>query len=334
MKNILIIHTGGTFGMKPADQSRTLQPGNLKTEINKYVPLVKRIAHIEVTIPFNLDSSNITSRNWSDIYYILMENFSQYDGFVLIHGTDTMVYTAAALSFLLGRINKPVIITGAQRPLAELRSDAGSNLINAIELAALPIPEVAICFGNMLYRGTRTKKVSIEDYNCFESPNFPALATIGAKIHLNTSSFLQKECPVTLKPKYEEKIVCIRIFPGLKPDLYLPLLKSGSKSIILEGFGSGNLPIQNQKWISFIKKAIQTGVPVYIASQATHGSIDLNQYLCGKMSREAGAASIFDMTVETAIVKLMLLMGNFKDRQEVTKYFPASLVGELTEELL
>jgi L-asparaginase len=331
MKNILIIHTGGTFGMKPAGKAKTLQPGNLITEINTYIPLIHRIARIDVKIPFNLDSSNINPRHWSEIYQILLENLNLYDGFVLIHGTDTMVYTAAALSFLLGKVDKPVIITGAQRPLAELRSDAGSNLINAIELACLPIPEVSICFGNMLFRGTRTKKTSIEDYTCFESPNFAPLATVGAKIHLNTSSFLHGAYPIKLAPKYEERIICIRVFPGLNPDLFLPLLDSDSKAIFLEGFGSGNLPIENRKWIAFIKEAIHAGIYVYIASQAPHGSIDLNQYLCGKLSREAGAESIVDMTIETAIVKLMLLMGNFKDKQDVTKYFSSSLVGELTE---
>jgi L-asparaginase len=333
MKNILLIHTGGTFGMMPVGRAKTLKPGNLKLEINKYLPLINRLANIDIKIPFNLDSSDITPDHWTAIYTILLENYDLYDGFVLIHGTDTMTYTAAALSFLLGAVNKPVILTGAQRSLAELRSDAGNNLINAIELATLPIPEVAICFGNMLYRGTRTKKNSIEEYNCFESPNYPPLATIGSKIHLNNASFFMNVSPIKLIPKYEEKIISLRVYPGFQANSFLSLLQSDLKVIILESFGSGNLPIQNKQWISFIKQAIQSGISVYIGSQASHGTIDLNQYLCGKMSREAGAESIYDMTLDTAIVKLMLLLGNFKNKNDVHKYFSTSLVGELTEEL-
>jgi L-asparaginase len=332
MKKILIIHTGGTFGMISVGKTKILKPGNLKTEINRYLPHIRKIADIDITIPFNVDSVNINPQKWSKLYQIILKQIDQYDGFVIIHGTDTMIYTAAALSFLLGSLTKPVILTGAQRPLAELRSDAGSNLINAIELATQPIPEVGICFGNKLFRGTRTKKVSIEDYNCFESPNFPPLATIGAKLHLNLKFFRNNPCPVNFMPKYEENIICFKIIPGAKPDLYLPMITSNLKVLILEGFGAGNLPNQNQEWINFIKKAIKSGIRVYIGSQAMHGSIDLNLYLCGKMSREAGAGSIFDMTIETAIVKLMLLLGNFKHQRDIDYYFNRSLVGELTGE--
>jgi L-asparaginase len=334
MKKIRILHTGGTFGMISVGRTKTLKPGNLKNEINRYLPHIQKIAEIDITIPFNLDSVNINPQKWSLLYQIIEDCRDRYDGFVIIHGTDTMIFTAAALSFLLGTLGKPVILTGAQRPLAELRSDAGNNLINAIELATLPIPEVGICFGNKLFRGTRTKKVSIEDYNCFESPNFPPLATIGAKLHLNTQFFLKKPCPIRLKPLYEEKIICLKVIPGVDPYLYQPLLASDIKAIILEGFGAGNLPDQDQRWISFIKKAIEDGIRIYIGSQAIHGSIDLNLYLGGKMSREAGAVSILDMTIETAMVKLMLLMGNYHRPQDIDRYFATSLAGELTGEAI
>ena len=327
MKKILIIHTGGTF----VGRARTLKPGNLRTEINKFLPLINQIARIDIRIPFNLDSSDILPENWTEIYKIISDDMDAYDGFVIIHGTDTMVYTAAALSFLLGTVRKPVILTGAQRPLAELRSDAGNNLINAIELATFDIPEVAICFGNLLFRGTRTKKISIDDYNCFESPNYPPLATIGSKIHVNRSLLLQQASNVKLMPTYEKKIVCVRLFPGLKADLYYPLMTKNVTAIVLEGFGSGNLPMKDEQWIRFIKKAILDNIPVFIASQAYHGIIDLNQYVCGKLSKEAGAVATGDMTVETALVKLMLLFGNFQKREEIISYFSRSLAGELTQ---
>lgn len=173
MKRILLIHTGGTFGMTPMAPENTLQPGRIEQDIASHLPDLSKMAEINIEIPFNLDSSNIGPDQWGEIYALLEKNYAQYDGFIIIHGTDTLVYTATAISFLAAKYSKPIIFTGSQRPLSAIRSDARSNLINAVELATRDIPEVTICFDNKLFRANRTKKQSIESYHGFDSPNYP-----------------------------------------------------------------------------------------------------------------------------------------------------------------
>ncbi len=332
MKKILIIHTGGTFGMSPADPAKTLRPGNLEAAIEKHLPALNSLARIDIRIPFNLDSSNIGPERWLEIHRIILENGADYDGFVLIHGTDTLVYTAAALSFTLSDFKRPVILTGSQRPLYAIRSDARSNLINAVELATMPIPEVAICFDNKLYRGNRTKKISIESYQGFESPNCPLLATIGLKIHLRPDNFFKKRIPVKLKPIFDTDLAIIHLFPGIKTKMYQDLLKEPIRSLIIAGFGSGNFPTYDNQWNNFIAECGALGKLVCITSQSPHGRIDLNLYETGKQALDAGAVGLEDMTLEASIVKLMLLQGNYDDQQKLKSLLGVSIAGEVTEE--
>jgi L-asparaginase len=332
MKKILIIHTGGTFGMSPADPSKTLRPGNLESEIEKHLPALGSIAVIEIQIPFNLDSSNIGPEQWIVMYKIIAGQAEKFDGFVLIHGTDTLVYTAAALSFMLTGFGKPVIITGSQRPLSAIRSDARSNLVNAVELATMQIPEVAICFDNKLYRGNRTKKISIESYRGFESPNYPLLASIGLRIHLHPENFLHAVIPHQLKPKIDPDISVIHLFPGIRTEAYHELLDQPIRSVIIAGFGAGNFPVYGKKWPDFISACIKTGKIVCIASQSPHGRVDPELYETGRQALDAGAVGMRDMTLESAIVKLMILQGNFKARGKIIGILQESLAGEMTIE--
>jgi L-asparaginase len=332
MKNILIIHTGGTFGMTPVLPSMTLRPGNLKADIEKYLPLLKDIAHIHFNIPFNLDSSNISPAEWLKIFSIIKIEKEHYDGFVIIHGTDTLVYTAAALSYLLIGLSKPIILTGAQRPLSAIRSDARGNLINAVELATHPIPEVAICFGNKLLRGNRTKKLSMESYAGFESPNYPELASIGLNIQLHPHNFLRTKQRSLLKPVFDSGLMVIQIYPGLEPDLYRFVFNSGVRAVLLLGYGVGNLPNLKPNWLKFIAGLLETGKLVFIGSQSVHGQVDMHLYEFGKQAEKLGCISLQDMTTEAALVKLMLLLGNFDDPRMIKKYFSLPLAGELGEE--
>jgi len=332
MNKVLIIHTGGTFGMSPADPAKTLRPGNLEAAIEKHLPALNSIAQIDIRIPFNLDSSNIGPEQWLEMHRIVAENEAEYDGFVLIHGTDTLVYTAAALSYTLADFKKPVILTGSQRPLSAIRSDARSNLINAVELATMPIPEVAICFDNKLYRGNRTKKISIESYQGFESPNYPLLATIGLKIHLRPENFFTKRTPVKFKPIFDLEVSIIHLFPGIKTKMFQYLLEKPIRSLIIAGFGSGNFPMYDNQWNSFITECIASGKLVCITSQSPHGRIDLNLYEIGKQALNAGAVGLDDMTLEASIVKLMLLQGNYDDPQKIKSLLGVSIAGEVTEE--
>jgi L-asparaginase len=331
MKNILIIHTGGTFGMSPVLPSMTLKPGNIRAEIKKHLPVLKDIADIHVHIPFNLDSSDINPDGWSKMHSIIQRSMDRYDGFVIIHGTDTLVYSASALSYLLNGLRKPVILTGSQRPLSAVRSDARTNLINAVELATFPIPEVAICFGNKLLRGNRTKKLSMESYSGFESPNYPELASIGLNIQLHPQNFLNWKKRRTLQPLFDARIIVIQVYPGLDPALFRDWTGRRVRAIVLLGFGVGNLPNQRREWLEFIARALGQGQMVFIGSQSVHGQVNLQLYDFGKQAERMGCISLQDMTMEAALVKLMLLLGNFRETRSVKKYFGLSLAGELGE---
>jgi L-asparaginase len=330
MKNILIIHTGGTFGMNPMKPDKTLKPGELENIFEKYLPKLNNIANIEVKIPFNLDSSDIGPQEWKMTYEIVHQNRDKFDGFVIIHGTDTLVYNATALSYLLTDFDKPVIFTGSQRPLSELRTDAASNLINSVELATYDIKEVGICFGSNLFRGNRTKKVSIESYHGFESPNCQSLATIGLNIKLNRTLLLQKQADIKLKPTFDTNILHIRLFPGLNSEIFKDLANDKIRAVIIEAFGAGNFPSQSPDWINFIKYCEETGKLVTIGSQSIHGKVDLELYASAKEAFNSGAISMQDMTFEATLVKLMILLGNYSDREYIKNLFNTSLAGEIT----
>ena len=267
---------------------------------------------------------------WEILYDIIRMAMEDSDGVVIIHGTDTLVYTAAALSYLFLDLKKPIVLTGSQRPLSALRSDARSNLINAVELATYAIPEVLVCFGNKVYRGNRSKKISIERFESFDSPNYPPLATIGLNVHVNDHYILQSKANVQLKSSFFKGILALRVFPGLDPKKFMPLLDNSLKAIILEGFGAGNLPGMTTDWVDFNSVALLKEKLVFIGSQSSHGTIDMQLYSCGQQAEQAGALSLGDMTIEASLVKLMILLANFEDLEKVKKYMMVSLAGEIT----
>jgi L-asparaginase len=330
MKNVLIIHTGGTFGMTPADPEQTLKPGKIEQSLDQYVPDVYKIANISIEIPFNLDSSNIGPQEWIKIYNIINMAMDAYDGFVIIHGTDSLVYTASALSYLLHDLKKPVILTGSQRPLSALRTDARVNLINAIELSIYDIPEVAICFGNKLFRGNRAIKYSIERFQSFNSPNYPPLATIGLNLTLHEHYILKQKERIELSARFESDIQTIKIFPGLEPKPFRVLIKQSSRALILEGLGAGHLPAVTDDWIDLIINLNKNNILVFMVSQSPHGSVNLHLYESGRKAESAGVISLRDMTIEAALVKLMLLTGNFDSQTKVAELMQTSLSGEIS----
>lgn len=332
MKNILIIHTGGTFGMMPMHPSRTLAPADIHDQISRYVPEVEEIANIRITIPFNLDSSNMTPGHWKMLAMLIDQHQSEYDGFVVIHGTDTMAYTASALSFMLMGFQKPVILTGAQRPLSEIRTDARNNLINSVEIATKGKPMVAVFFGYYLFRGNRCTKTSVSRYDAFVSPNFPPLAEVGIDIHFNkveNPPFHEYE----LFTEFSRKIQVVHLFPGMSTEQLEYLLSyPDSKAIILRTYGAGNIPVYGESFIPVIRKAIGSGKIIAVSSQASHGMVMLDLYDCGKQLLEAGALSCRDLTIEAAITKLMYLLGKYGDETMIRELFNKNLAGEVTEE--
>ena len=330
MKKVLIIHTGGTFGMTPIDPEKTLEPGKIEKSLDQYLPNIHKIANISIEIPFNLDSSNIGPSEWNKIYQIIKQNMDLYDGFVIIHGTDSLVYTASALSYLLLDLKKPVILTGSQRPLSALRTDARVNLVNAIELCTYDIPEVTICFGNKLFRGNRTKKYSIESFQSFDSPNYPPLATVGLNVTVYDHYLLKHKDGIELIAQFDSRIQTIKIFPGLDLKPYNSLFDTNLRAIILEGLGAGNLPALSSEWMDFIADLKALGILVFMSSQSPHGSVDLELYSSGRQAKSAGAISLKDMTIEAALVKLMLLMRNFDDQPKIAELMQIPLAGEIT----
>lgn len=332
MKKIRLLYTGGTFGMRPLEPEQTLAPSVLTDVIAQKIPEVYSIANIDTEIIFNLDSSNMHIPHWQTLAERIATHIDHYDGFVVVHGTDAMVYSATALSFMLSNLPKPVIFTGSQKPIAALRSDAKNNLIDAIELACHDIPEVCIMFDNRLYRANRTIKVSSTHFDAFVSPNFPPLAEIGLDleikgIHRRNEGFFH------LQKDFDDRVMFYNVFPGMKPEYLEQSLQSDVQAILLEAFGVGNVPISEKSLIPFIKKAVDAGKVVAITSQVPHGYVDLTRYNCGKQAHDAGAISAFDMTSPAALVKLMFLCGQLSDRSAVIKHFQKSIAGEMKQPL-
>jgi len=317
--------------MSPLEPSKTLRPGFIEKDIANYLPVLDKIANIDIITPLNLDSSNIGPEQWRLLHQLISDNYSKYDGFVIIHGTDTLVYTAAAISFLCRNNDKPVIFTGSQRPLSAIRSDARSNLINSVELATMNIPDIAVCFSNQLFRGNRTRKLSIESYQGFDSPNYPPLARLGLNIQINHQLFLKDKSSFSLKPDFKNNIMVIPLFPGLDFKPFINIIESDISSIILSGFGAGNIPDQNPDWIRFVELATKNNKLVFISSQSPHGMVDLDLYECGRKAREAGAHGLMDMTLETAVVKMMLLNANYKDNDKIRQIMIQPIAGEVSE---
>lgn len=327
-KKILMILTGGTFGM--LDGEKALKPSAINGElILKIVPELNTLAQLEWLSIFDLDSSDISPKHWVNIGNNIRNNYHKYDGFVVIHGTDTMVYSATAVSFMMRATEKPIIFTGSQRPLSACRNDARKNLIDAIEYARRDINEVAICFNSRLIRGCRAKKISVTDYNAFESPNYPCLASSGVEIEVN-KLVLKKQGAPEWSFDFDSSIVLIKVFPGLDSKIYENLVLSEKvKAIIIEGFGSGNIPELDTKWLSLIQNLKKLKKLVVITSQCNHGLVKLDSYENGLRALEAGAISCSDITSEACVVKIMFFLSKKFDYQELKKEMQHSYCGEL-----
>ncbi len=331
MKRILIIHTGGTFGMVPMEPSRVLAPADIQDRLLAHVPEITRIADIETEVVFNIDSSNMTPAHWRVLASHIAGRAQRYDGFVVIHGTDTMAYTASALSFMLLGLPKPVILTGSQRPLVRIRSDARGNLVNAVEMAAADLAEVGVFFGTRLYRGNRTTKISAERYDAFASPNAEPLAEVGVDIRFSAGARRRAAAgPFAPFFDFDPAVVAIVVFPGLPARFWQQALACGARAFVVEGYGPGNLPIGDESLLPFVERAVASGCLVAINTQCAEGRVDLALYECGRRAAEAGALSCGDMTVEASIVKMMYLLGRCASADEAARLFGTDLGGELS----
>lgn len=317
----------------------TLQPLNFD-QISEQVPELKKFDIRLDTISFEkpLDSSDIGPDIWIKIASIVKDNYDNYDGFVVLHGTDTMAYSASALSFMLVNLSKPVIFTGSQLPIGVLRTDGKENIITAIEIAAAKdkgkaiVPEVCIYFENKLFRGNRTTKINAENFKAFQSANYPPLAEVGISIKYNREYILPSNdnLPLELMPYFDNHIAILKLFPGMNRAFIDSILGiCGLKGLILETFGSGNAPAE-EWFLKRIRKAIENGIIVLDITQCNTGSVILGRYETGRKLYEAGVIGGYDITTEAATTKMMCLFGKHQDFDDVKRNLNISLAGEIT----
>ncbi|HJZ40145.1 MAG TPA: type I asparaginase [Bacteroidales bacterium] len=337
--SILIIYTGGTIGMVQDHESGVLKPFRFDNILSE-VPELKKSGFNLSSYAFDppLDSSNINPGDWVKLAGIIEENYNTFGGFIVLHGTDTMAYSASALSFMLENLGKPVIFTGSQLPIGSLRTDAKENLISSLEIAAAVrngdpvVPEVGIYFENRLYRGNRTTKNNTEDFNAFLSGNYPPLADSGVQIRYNYTAIRlpDKKNKLVVHRNLDNNLALLKIFPGISRNFVeLVFQIPGLRALILETFGAGNAP-EDGWFIGCVREAVARGVIVLNITQCISGSVEMSMYEAGRQLSEAGVISGHDMTTEAAVTKLMYLAGVSSDNRWIADQLSVSLRGEIT----
>lgn len=337
---VLLIYTGGTIGMGQNPKTHALEPLDFK-QLSLQMPEFGAIATGIDVYQFNppIDSSDMTPRLWGKLVRIISKKYNAYDGFVILHGTDTMAFTASALSFMLENLTKPVILTGSQLPIGQLRTDGKENLITSIEIAAahdekgLPIvPEVCIYFSGKLLRGNRSTKINADGFNAFESFNYPHLADAGINIVYHEEYVMKPDLSKPMVPHYflDPNVVVFTLFPGIQDIIIKHVLEAPElSSIVMRTYGSGNAP-QLPWLIHLLKSAAYRGVNIVNISQCAAGTVEMARYDTGFQLKNAGVISGYDSTVESAVTKLMYLQGQYADYRLVRNYMNQSLRGEIT----
>ena len=340
MKHILLIYTGGTIGMIENPTTGALESFDFDNLLF-HVPELRQFALDIDTYTFDppIDSSDMDPTQWRKLATIIAERYDAYDGFVVLHGTDTMAFTASALSFMLEGLNKPVIFTGSQLPIGKLRTDGKENLITAIEIAASThpdgtpmVPEVCVFFHEKLLRGNRITKASADEFDAFESFNYPHLATAGVKIEYHTEYILPYRPDAVLTPHYDmdTNLIIFSLFPGIRPSLVQKMLQTPElKGVIFRTFGSGNAP--QLPWLAeMLAEGTRQGKVIVNITQCTGGSVAMKRYETGLQLMEAGVLSGYDSTVEASLTKMMFLFGQGLTPDEVRAKMQLSLCGEIT----
>jgi len=320
------------------EDSGALKSFNFDSLISEIPEIKKLKCKIEATsFEVPIDSSNMQPNNWLDIAHIIFDNYNKHDGFVVLHGSDTMAYTASALSFLLENLNKPVILTGSQLPIGEVRTDAKENLLTAIEIAAAKengkalVPEVAIYFEYDLYRGNRATKSDAEDFEAFTSPNYPVLAQAGVSLKFNKNNIYKpNNKDLKLNQFSDNHIATIKLYPGITEEVIFSIINiPGLKAIVLETFGAGNA--STQFWfVNLLIEAIRKDIVILNISQCEGGSVDQGKYETSSAFNKIGVVSGKDMTYEAAVTKLMYLLGTDLSTEEIKKWLQKPLRGEIS----
>jgi L-asparaginase len=328
MRRILVLHTGGTLMMR-AGSGGALRPDVYGRNLLAELPILTRVADVTTRVLFDLDSGDMQPQHWVQIAWAVHAALGEegFDGVVVVHGTDTMAYAASALALLLGPLPKPVVFTGAQRPLTEVRTDARANLVDAVLCATLAVPEVSIAFASRALRGVRSIKQDARGLVAFDSPRCPPLVDLGVDVEL--AAHIRAPAPLAaLDSRIEARVLAVRVFPGLDPALVRGALRVGVRGLVLEAYGMGNLPHLSGSLIPVVDEARERGVPVVVVSQCPRGVVDMRRYAGGAAAAAAGAISGGDMTVEAAIAKTMIGLARYHARDELVSWLERDVVGE------
>ena len=337
---VLLIYTGGTIGMDVNPQTGALEPLDFK-HLKEHLPEFKYIKTDIDIFQFDppIDSSDMSPRSWIKLVEIIESLYSRYDGFVILHGTDTMAFTASALSFMLENLGKPVIFTGSQLPIGQLRTDGKENILTSIELASTyhrdgtpVVPEVCIFFENRLLRGNRTTKINAEGFNAFRSYNLPALAKAGIHIKYDTHLIRRPDPTRPFCPHYlmDSNILILTLFPGMRREIIDGILQQqGIKAVILQTFGSGNAP--QKPWLfDRLRELDRQGVILVNVTQCSTGTVEMGRYETGLQLLQAGAINGYDSTMESVVTKLMFLLGHGYSKERIIELMNTDIAGEIT----
>lgn len=335
-KRVYIAHTGGTIGMSHGSKGYSTRPGYLQEQLRAIPELSHASMPDYVVHDYDplLDSSNMTPAHWVEIAHDIADHYDDFDGFLVLHGTDTMAYTASALPFMLQGLRKPVIITGSQIPLCEIRNDARENLITSLLLASsYDIPEVCLYFGGKLLRGCRSTKVSAYGFAAFDSPNYPPLGTAGIEIEINRDLIRRPAAGAKLEVQElaSPVVSALRLFPGISPDLVRNVLRAPLQGLVLEAYGVGNGPDQDHEFLAVLEEATARGVVIVDCTQCLEGTVNLHEYAAGTALARAGVISGHDITAEAALAKLYFLFSRGWPSDRVKTEMSKDLHGELTE---